>query len=187
MTHAETSPEFPEKARTTPLLRVGRFELWQPTAGDHQALHGLTLDPAMRRFLGQHEPDPADSFARLFRNAGSWALHGYGTFMVREVGQPELVAHCGVFRSWRGLPGLNDVAEAGWIVSQAWWGQGVATEIMQTVLEWFDRTHGRQRIACMIDQGNAGSERVAARLGFVRYLEHRREDGTLANLYERLP
>ena len=34
-----------------PLLRAGRFELWQPVAADHAALHALTLDPAMRAFL----------------------------------------------------------------------------------------------------------------------------------------
>ena len=127
MSGADTSPDVPAKTPTAPLLRVGRFELWQPTAADHQALHALTLDPAMRRFLGQHEPDPADSFARLFRNAGSWALHGYGTFMVRTKGERKIIANSGVFRSWRGISGLDDVPEAGWIVHRDWWGKGVAS------------------------------------------------------------
>lgn len=170
-----------------PVLQVGRFDLWQPTASDHAALHALTETPDMRRFLGGHAPDPADSFARLYRNAGSWALHGYGTLLVRERGQTELVGHCGVFRSWRGLPGLDDVAEAGWIIDRAWWGRGVAGQVMQAVLDWFDRTHGRQRVACMIERGNIASERVAARLGFVPYHEHADDSGRILVLSERMP
>lgn len=170
-----------------PLLRAGTYELWQPTGADHLELHSLTLDPAMRRFLGNHEPNEVDSFARLYRNAGSWALHGYGTFMVREPGRGRMVGHCGVFRSWRGLPGMNDVAEAGWIVGQDWWGRGVASQVMDVVIDWFDRTHGRQRIGCMIEQGNVASERLAARLGFVPYHEHRQDSGTVLVLYERVP
>jgi len=175
------------EADAEPMLRAGPYDLWRPTAADHADLHALTRDPAMRRFLGGHQPDEGDSFARLYRNAGSWALHGYGTLMVREAGRPALVGHCGVFRSWRGLPGLNDVAEAGWIIGQDWWGRGVATQVMTTVLDWFDRTHGRQRLACMIEQGNVASERVAARLGFVPYHQHTGDNGTVLVLYERLP
>ena len=170
---------------TTPLLRTARFELWQPMAADRAALHALTLAPEMRRYLGGHQPDEGDSFARLLRNAGSWALHGYGTFMVREPGCAALVGHCGVFRSWRGLPGLNDVAEAGWIIARDWWGRGVAGEVMTAVLDWFERTHGAQRLACMIEQGNAASERLAARLGFVSYHEHVQDSGAVLVLYER--
>lgn len=168
-----------------PLLRAGRFALWRPMASDHAALHALTLPPAMRAFLGNHQPDPGDSFARLLRNAGSWQLHGYGTFMVREAGGDGLVGHCGVFRNWRGLPGMDDVPEAGWIIGQDWWGQGVASTVMGAVMDWFDATHGRQRIACMIEQGNVASERLAARLGFVPYHEHRQDGGAVMTLYER--
>ena len=169
-----------------PLLRAGRFELWQPVAADHAALHALTLDPAMRAFLANHQPDEGDSFARLLRNGGSWAFYGYGTFMVRAPGRSRVIAHCGVFRSWRGLPGLDDVPEAGWIVGQEHWGQGLASTVMETVLDWFDHTHGKQRIACMIEQGNLASERLAARLGFVAYHEHPGDDGRVLVLYERL-
>ena len=66
-----------------PLLTTDRLELWQPALRDLADLYHLTLDDETRRFLGGFTPSEADAFARLHRNAGSWALHGYGTFMVR--------------------------------------------------------------------------------------------------------
>ena len=168
-----------------PVLRTGDFTLWRPSAGDHAALHALTGTAETRRYLSAHAPDPAESFSGLYRNAGSWALHGYGMFVVREAATGRVIGNCGVFRSWRGLPGLNDAAEAGWVVAREWWGRGVAGQVMRSVLDWFDDTHGCQRIACMIQQGNVASERVAAGLGFLRYGEHCEPDGPVLALYER--
>ena len=172
----------------TPLLTTSRLELWQPRLGDEADLFELTFDEETRRFLGSFVPTRMDAFNRLHRNAGSWALHGYGTFMVRLTGEARIVANCGVFRSHRGFGaehGLDDVAEAGWIVHKDHWGQGIAREAMEAALAWFDATHGRQRVACMIEQGHAASDALAKRLGFVPYREHQPEAGARLVLYER--
>lgn len=171
-----------------PLLATARLELWRPRAADLGDLYQLTLAEATRAFLGGFTPSESDSFARLYRNAGSWALHGYGTFMVRLKGQERIVANCGVFRSHRGFgagKGLDDVAEAGWIVHRDHWGQGIAREAMEAALAWFDEVHGRQRVACMIEEGHAVSDKLARRLGFVPYGRHEVEAGAALVLYER--
>ena len=122
----------------------------------------------MRRFLGPAEATPADTFARLLRNAGSWALYGYGVFVVREKGGGRDRRQLRVFHTWRGFgSGMDDVPEAGWILAEQTWGTGYASEAMQAALAWFDATHGKQRIACMIEEGHDASAAVAARLGFV--------------------
>lgn len=171
-----------------PVLATERFELWQPAVGDQHDLFDLTFDEETRRHLGSFEPTETDAFNRLLRNAGSWALHGYGVFMVRARGQRRIIATCGVFRSHRGFgseKGMDDVAEAGWIVHKDFWGQGVASEVMRAALDWFDRTHGRQRIACMINLGNVPSERLAAALRFVEYGRVTKEGEPILVLYER--
>lgn len=173
-----------------PVLATERFELWQPVAGDLEDLVSLLAGEGMTRFLGPARADHFSQSDRLLRNAGSWALHGYGTFYVRRPGAREIIGNCGVFHSWRGFgKGMDDVPEAGWIVRQDCWGQGVAGEVMRAVLPWFDQAHGPRRIACMIEQGNAASERLAAALGFAWYDSHDPEgDGrSLLNLFERLP
>ncbi len=172
----------------TPLLTTERFELWRPRQGDLDDLFDLTRAEETRHFLGQFVPTEMDSFARLLRNAGSWSLWGYGTFMVRLKGQDRIIANCGVFRSHRGFgvaAGLDNVPEAGWIVHKDHWGQGVAQEVMRAALAWFDQTYGRQRIACMIEQGHAASDALAGKLGFVRYGTHQPDGGAELVLYER--
>ncbi|MEE4452004.1 GNAT family N-acetyltransferase [Novosphingobium resinovorum] len=173
----------------SPVLTTARFGLWRPVAADLPQLCALIDDEETRRYLGPASPDPQAQFDRLMRNAGSWALHGYGTFMVRPHGESGIVATCGVFHSWRGFGpdfGMDDVAEAGWIVHRDWWGKGLAREAMETVLAWFDRAHGPRRIACMIEDGNVASQRLAQALGFTAYAERRDEaDGTLLHLLER--
>lgn len=173
---------------SAPLLTTARLELWQPQAGDLADLFELTRAEDTRRFLGSFEPSEMDSFTRLHRNAGSWALWGYGTFMVRLKGQPRIIANCGVFRSHRGFGaevGLDNVPEAGWIVHRDHWGQGVAREAMDAALGWFDTAHGPQRIACMIEDGHTASDALAQRLGFARYGRHEPEGGAALVLYQR--
>ncbi len=171
------------------VLETERFELWRPERGDLPELYAITFDDETRRFLGSFAPSEMDSFNRLHRNAGSWTLHGYGTFMVRPKGEAEIVANCGVFRSHRGFGPehrLDDVPEAGWIVRRDWWGKGLAREVMEAVLAWFDATHGRQRIAAMIEEGHDVSDKLAGRLGFVRYGRREGDDGPAVVLYERV-
>ncbi len=173
---------------SAPVVITARLELWRPMAEDLADLYELTRDDETRRFLGGMEPSEMDSFARLLRNAGSWALWGYGVFMVRRKGEARIVATCGVFRSHRGFGaelGLDNVAEAGWIVHREAWGQGLAREAMEAALEWFDGVHGRQRVACMIEEGHTASDRLAQRLGFVRYGRHQEDDRPAVILYER--
>jgi RimJ/RimL family protein N-acetyltransferase len=172
-----------------PLLTTARFALWQPRgAGDLDGLCRLIADEETRRYLGTVPPSRQGQWERLMRNAGSWTLYGYGTFYVRPPGSDEIVASMGVFHSWRGLePRMDDQPEAGWIVRRDWCGKGVAGEVMPAVLAWFEQAHGARRIVAMIERGNVGSQRVAARLGFAAYTEIIDSDGTVIDIFERVP
>lgn len=171
-----------------PLLTTERFELWKPQAADLPERVRLLEGDRMMQFLGTIGPDPKGQHDKLLQHAGSWSLYGYGTFSVRRRGESDIVATGGIFHSWRGFgKGLDDVPEAGWIVRQDCWGQGVAGEMMRASLAWFDAEHGPKRVACMIEEGNTASEKVAASLGFVKYDSHEEEGGAAVNLFERLP
>ncbi|HEX8057880.1 MAG TPA: GNAT family N-acetyltransferase [Novosphingobium sp.] len=170
-----------------PLLRTERLELWQPRPGDMPGLVELLADDETRRFLGSAEANEKSQFEKLLRNAGGWALYGYGAFHVRLHGAPHIIARCGVFHTWRGFgQGMDDVPEAGWIVHRDHWGKGIAGEAMRAAIAWFDQTQGSRRIAAMIEDGNAASQKVAAMLGFAEYGRHEFE-GSPVILYERLP
>ena len=172
---------------SAPLLTTSRLELWQPQPGDHAGLNAINTDPRTLPYLGTWSPAPADTFARLCRNAGSWALYGYGTFMVRRRGQRQIIGNCGIFRSWRGFAhGLDDVPEAGWIIHPDHWAQGYAGEAMRAVLAWFDEVHGAQRVACMIEEGHVVSQKLALNLDFAEYARHQQPGDKPLVLYERL-
>lgn len=157
---------------SAPVLTTARLDLWRPQATDLSGLAAILAPAAVRRHLGNRPIGMADEFARLTRNAGSWALYGYGNFIVREHGRSDIVGVCGVFHTWRGFDGFDDVPEVGWIFGEAVWGRGYATEAARAGLDWFDRVHGARRIVCMIDPENHASLAVAGRLGFVAYGEH---------------
>ncbi|MBV1690055.1 GNAT family N-acetyltransferase [Novosphingobium sp. G106] len=169
-----------------PLLRTERLELWPPRLGDMPGLVDLIAADETRRFLGPAEASAKSQFEKLLRNAGGWALYGYGSFHVRLHGEPDIVGSCGIFHTWRGFgQGMDDVPEAGWIIRHDHWGKGIAGEAMRAALTWFDATHGPRRIAAMIEDGNAASQKVAAALGFLEYGRQEFEGSPLI-LYERI-
>lgn len=147
-------------------LATARLDLRQPKADDFASSHTLTESDEMRRFLGREPPSREDSFNRLLRNAGSWGLFGHGIFVVIERETGAHVGGCGLFRGQRGLgDDFDPYPEAGWIVAQDRWGRGYASEAMEAALAWFDEAFGG-RTVCMIEPGNTGSERIAAKLGY---------------------
>jgi RimJ/RimL family protein N-acetyltransferase len=167
-----------------PFLVTERLVLTPPAVADRAELHAMTQDQAMQRFLPSDTAEH-DSFSRMLRNAGSWALYGYGPLTVRLAGEPAIIGSCGLFHSWRGFgKGMDDVPEAGWSIASAHWGKGYAGEAMAAILAWFDREHGARRMACMIDVENERSHRIAEKLGFVAYGRHE-HDGHPVILYQR--
>ncbi len=103
--------------RDAPLLVTERLELWLPQRDDVAPMLAIVDDPETGRYLGRTAA-AVDHFARFSRNAGSWLLYGYGSFMIRERASGELIGNAGVFHSWRGLGrGLDDCPEAGWILA----------------------------------------------------------------------
>ena len=169
-----------------PVIVTERFELWRPRYEDMRPVFELVGHPATSTYLGTIEW--VDHYNRFHRNAGGWALHGYGNFMVRPRGKPQIVATLGVFHSNRGLgEDFDMMPEAGWIVAHDHVGQGLASEAMAAVLAWFERAHGAQRIVCMISPENAPSLRLAEKFGFAAMRDAELADGAAVRLFERLP
>jgi RimJ/RimL family protein N-acetyltransferase len=169
-----------------PFLTTERLELWQPRAGDLARSREIVSQPSTGRFLGP-AAQPHEHAFRFMRGAGSWFLYGYGPFMLRLRGQDQVIGNCGVFHTFRGLgDDFDDHPEAGWIVAAEHVGQGLASEAMTAVLDWFEREHGPRRIVCMITLGNEPSLSLAAKLGFTPLRQADIPDGTRAQLLERV-
>jgi len=170
-----------------PFLTTDRLALDKPRLDDVWPMFTIVSHAETRRYLGPAD-QPADFFTRFQRGAGSWMLHGYGPFMLREHGRPALIGNCGIFHSYRGLgEDFDDQPEAGWILAAEHAGKGFAGEAMRAAIAWFERAHGRQRIVCMISPGNEASFRLADKLGFAVMREAELAWGEPVVLLERQP
>ena len=168
-----------------PTLTTQRLELSLPRAEDLPAMMAIVSNEETGRFLGpiQHVPE---QFNRFLRNAGSWLLFGYGGFLVRERGKPEVIGNCGIFHSYRGLgEDFDDMPEAGWIISADHVGKGYANEAMQAALDWFEKSYGARRVVCMIDPANTPSIKLAGKLGFAELRKATLPDGGEVILFAR--
>lgn len=150
-----------------PVIVTERLELWLPQAGDMHPMIDLVTHEDTGRYLGG-TVSRADHYLRLQSKGGSWLMHGYGSFIVRERGKAAPIGNCGIFHSFRGMgDDFDDKPEAGWIIAAGHVGKGYASEAMEAAIAWFEETHGKQNVVCMIEGGNEPSFALAERLGFV--------------------
>lgn len=147
---------------------TARLTFHRQTEADFTESAALWADAGTTRFIGG-VPSPADeSWARLLRNAGHWALLGYGFWAIRDRQTGQFMGEVGAKQFRRGLdPALELVPETGWVLAPWAHGRGLATEAAQAVLAWGEATFGWDLTVCIVDPGNAASIGVAQKCGYV--------------------
>jgi RimJ/RimL family protein N-acetyltransferase len=149
-------------------LATERLTMTPHTEADFADLAAMWADPAVVRLLGGVPGNTEDSWARLLRYAGSWALLGYGFWCVRDRVTGVYVGDVGYLDGKRtGVEGFEGDPEIGWSLNTAAHGQGFATEAVQAALGW-GGTRFRRTVA-MINPLNTPSEAVARRCGFTPF------------------
>ena len=166
-------------------LSTLRLTLAPNTRADFADSAAMWADPVVTRFIGGRPNTREEAWARLLRQAGLWALFGFGYWAVREAVTGRFVGEVGFMNAGRDLdPPFGDVPECGWALMPWSHGKGYATEALMTVLAWADG-RGLDRTVCMIDPANTASAAVAARIGYCAYAESVYK-GEPTILYERL-
>lgn len=113
--------------------------------------------------------DAENVWYRLLRWVGHWSHFGYGLFVLEDRATGALLGELGFAHFHRSLGArFDDAPEAAWRVVPHRRGQGLVSEAMPAVANWFGRK-GHARTVCMIHPDNIASLRVAAKLGFVEY------------------
>lgn len=149
------------------MIETARLILRRPTLADLDPVHAMRSDPEVVRFVGGKTLTREEAWHRLQRNAGHWSLLGYGLFTVVTRAGGVVVGEIGLIRAERGLgPSFDPFPEAAWILSREAHGRGYATEAAQAAHDWFMRTQPATRTVCIIDPRNAGSLKVAQKLGY---------------------
>ena len=75
-----------------PVLETERLRLRGHTLADFEPLAAMWADPAVVRFISGKPASREESWARLARYLGHWALLGYGFWAIEEKARGALLA-----------------------------------------------------------------------------------------------
>jgi RimJ/RimL family protein N-acetyltransferase len=150
-----------------PVLETERLVLRGHRVGDLDHVFELWSDAEVVRHTVGRPQTREQSWHRLLRYVGHWAVAGYGYWVVeeRESGRP--VGEVGLADFRRDTdPPLGRDPEMGWILAGRAQHNGYATEAGRAVLAWRESSLPGTGTVAIIAPGNAASIRVAEKLGF---------------------
>jgi RimJ/RimL family protein N-acetyltransferase len=156
-------------------LTTNRLTMRPHGEADFAELMAMWADPDVVRLLGGVPSSEEESWARLLRYAGNWALLGYGFWCVRHRDTGAYLGDIGFLAARRiGVDGFDGDPEIGWSLTSAAQGHGFAREAVMAALGW-GSTRFRRTVA-MINPLNTASEAVARRCGFTPFATSRYKD-----------
>lgn len=150
---------------TTDRLTMAPHEI-----ADFDDMLAMWGDKRVVTFLGGQPFNAEDTWARLLRHAGTWAMFDYGIWAARRRDTGAYVGAVGYLEAKRtGVEGFDGDPEIGWTLNVAAQGHSFAVESVRAALAW---GAGRfTRTVAMIDPGNTASIAVAARCGFRHFAD----------------
>lgn len=147
----------------TIILETKRLILRHFVPGDLDALFEFYSDPDVVKYI----PDAPRTYEET-KDEIEWFLNGHPKFpelglwatVDKEMG--EFIGRCGLL-PWT-IDGQQEV-EVAFALATAYWGQGLATEAAQAIVQYgFERLR-LSRLICVIDHDNRASINVATKIG----------------------
>ena len=147
----------------TVILETKRLLLRRLVVSDVDDLYAFYSDPDVIKYIPDAPRTYEDTKEEL-----EWFINGHPNFpelglwatIYKETGQ--FIGRCGLL-PWT-IDGQNEV-EVAFALSKKYWGQGLATEIAQALLQHgFERLQ-LSRLICLIEPKNQASIRVATKIG----------------------
>ncbi|MFE4968929.1 GNAT family N-acetyltransferase [Streptomyces sp. NPDC056660] len=141
-------------------IKTERLVLREPEARDRAAFVELLASPEVHTYLGG--PRPRDELEREMPGAperwpGSFVVD-LGGAMIGQILLRRATEHR--------RPAAAGKAELGYLFLPRAWGFGYATEACTAALDWFDGVLPGEPVVLTTQTANAGSMRLAAKLGF---------------------
>ncbi len=150
-----------------PVIETARLRLRGHRVGDFGDCAAMWGDATVARHIGGRPSSAEESWARMLRYAGLWALLGYGYWAVEEKASGRFVGDVGFADFKRDVqPSFDGAPEIGWVLAPWAHGVGFATEAVGAAVAWGDGHFGAPPTVCMIDPDNAASIRVAEKCGY---------------------
>jgi RimJ/RimL family protein N-acetyltransferase len=157
------------------ILETPRLILRRLLPEDLDSLFALYSDPEIRRYF----PEGTLTYEET-REELEWFLNGHprhpelGLWATIHKESSQFIGRCGLL-PWT-IDGRPEV-EVAYLLAKEYWGQGLATEAAQGILDYGFEQLGLSRLICMIDPGNQASINVARRIGMTFEREAEDEKG----------
>jgi ribosomal-protein-alanine N-acetyltransferase len=161
------------------ILETERLILRRQLASDVPDLVDLWADPEVTRYLGG--PRDRDWLQSVFQEtAQNPYAEQYDLWPLIEKETGQIVGNCGLLDKE-----VEDEVEIeiNYILAVSAWGKGYATEIGQALTQYAFENMGIERLIALLDLENAGSERVALKIGMHFDRDVVRPGGALRKLY----
>jgi len=150
-----------------PTLETERLRLRPHRPADFDDYARMWADPEVVRFIGGVPFTREQSWTRFLRQTGMWHHMGFGFWALEHKSTGAIAGECGFHEVRRALnPPIEGTMEAGWGLTRAMQGQGLAEEAMRAAIGWAAQHGTGEWLTAIIDLGNGASRRVAAKLGF---------------------
>lgn len=150
-----------------PTVETERLRLRAHRLRDFDAVATMWGSEDVYRHIGGKPSTREESWARMVRLPGLWALLGYGYWVVEEKATGVFVGEVGFADFKRDLtPSIEGEPEHGWVLAPHAQGKGYATEAVQASLRWLADNTSWRRTSCIIAPENAASIRVAEKAGY---------------------
>ena len=145
------------------ILETRRLILRRLLPEDLDSLFALYRDPDIRRYFPEGTLTCAETKEEL-----EWFLNGHpnhpelGLWATIHKDTHRFIGRCGLL-PWT-IEQRQEV-EVAYLLDKAYWGQGLATEAAQAIVQYgFEQLH-LPRLICLIDPDNQASIKVASKIG----------------------
>ncbi len=151
-----------------PVVETRRLRLRGHRITDFAECAAMWGDPSVTRYVGGVPYTHENTWSKMLRYVGHWALLGFGYWLVEERDSKRFVGEVGFADFRRDItPSLDGTPEAGWVLASWAHGRGFATEAMHAALEWGAKPFAGSDTVSLIHPDNRSSLRVADKCGFV--------------------
>ncbi len=164
------------------ILETSRLILRHPVLDDLDSLFALYCDPDVSKYI----PDAPRNYEET-REELEWHMNGHpkrpelGLWATIHKETGKFIGRCGLL-PWT-IDRQNEV-EVAYLISKAYWGQGLGTEAAQAILDYGFEKLNLPRLICLIDKENLASIKVAEKIGMTFEKEGKDEIGPFL-LYSR--
>lgn len=149
-----------------PILETERLRLRGHVAADFEAVAAMWADPDVVRYIGGRPSTREESWARLLRYPGMWALLGYGFWAIEEKASGRLAGEGGFADFKRDISPAIEAPEQGWALASWAHGRGYGSEAVAAMIAWGEGHFSRRDFVCIISPENIASIRLAEKVGY---------------------